>query len=263
MQNPHGNFHYLENVRYFISPSEFYIDIFSKSFGRKNRDILLLGYPRNDFLFEETDCLTKLGINCSGQKIITYLPTFRKPKNGGYSDSNCDIYIDGIINFSEKESLEMWNRTLSDAGIILIVKPHPSAASFPQKSSYSNIVILNHNELLNKDIQLYHILHYSDALLTDYSSVFCDYLTLNRPIGFILDDVEEYQSSRGFVMENVLDFLPGQKIFNKEGLLKFFADISNDQDSTEELRATLSKMYVQYCDDKNCERLWNRILELK
>lgn len=263
MQNPYGNLHYMENCKYFISPSEIYVNIFAKSFGRTSRDILLTGYPRNDFLYQKTDCLERLGVTNSSSKIIAYLPTFRQPKGGGYSDSSKNIFEESIIKFSNHDELLEWNEFFKQNNIILIVKPHPSDSSFPLNKSLSNIRIIKHEELTSKDIQLYHLLYFADALITDYSSVFCDYLTLDRPIAFILDDIEEYSTNRGFVFENPLDCLPGYKVYNQKDLKEFIADISNSVDKTKSLRLSVTGLYLKYKGNGNCERLWTTIKNLK
>ena len=50
------------------------------------------------------------------------------------------------------------------------------------------------------DIPVNRILGKADALISDYSSAAIDYLILDRPIGFLLKDVEEYGNSRGFIL---------------------------------------------------------------
>ncbi len=49
-------------------------------------------------------------------------------------------------------------------------------------------------------LQLYEFIHCADALVSDYSSVAIDYLLLDRPLGFTLDDYKEYTQSRGWVL---------------------------------------------------------------
>ncbi len=39
-------------------------------------------------------------------------------------------------------------------------------------------------------------------LVSDYSSVAIDYLLLDRPLGFTLDDYEAYTESRGWVFDD-------------------------------------------------------------
>jgi CDP-glycerol glycerophosphotransferase (TagB/SpsB family) len=75
---------------------------------------------------------------------------------------------------------------------------------------FSNIHLLDNMKLVENDIQINHLLGYADALISDYSSAAVDYLVLDRPIAFTLDDVEEYNNSRGFVFDNIREWLPGE-----------------------------------------------------
>ena len=85
-----------------------------------------------------------------------------------------------------------------------IVKLHP----FQRKetisiSDYSNIVLLNNDFIYDNGMQINEILGNAAALISDYSSAAVDYMILNRPMAFTLDDVEDYETSRGFVFENI------------------------------------------------------------
>ena len=51
----------------------------------------------------------------------------------------------------------------------------------------------------------------SDALITDYSSVYFDYLLLDKPIGFTVDDMELYIKDRGFIFNNPEEYMPGKR----------------------------------------------------
>ena len=88
-------------------------------------------------------------------------------------------------------------------------------------------------------MQLYSLIGECGVLLTDYSSVYIDYLILNRPIGFIIDDFEEYKNSRGFVFDKPDDWMPGEKIKTFEELEKFILDIKNGIDKYREVRNAL------------------------
>ena len=61
-------------------------------------------------------------------------------------------------------------------------------------------------------MQLYELVACADALVTDYSSIYFDYLLLDRPIGFTCDDIDAYGGSRGFVVEDPFALMPGMKL---------------------------------------------------
>ncbi|MCV5480587.1 CDP-glycerol glycerophosphotransferase family protein, partial [Escherichia coli] len=53
----------------------------------------------------------------------------------------------------------------------------------------------------------------SDFLITDYSSIYFDYLYLNRPIIFFPFDLEKYTASRDFYL-SYNEATPGVKVYN-------------------------------------------------
>ena len=260
MQDPVRNKYSNHSVSFFSSPSDFYTPLFAQSFNRKENEILLTGYPRIDFLLTENDSYVKLGIDKTRySKVIMYLPTFRQPISGGYTDTKKNVFKDDVIDFTSKESLLKWNDFFRDRGILLMVKPHPSDKNQLPQIDLSNILVIPHKTLLENDIQLYSLLHYADALITDFSSVYCDYLVLDRPIGFMLSDMDKYSKGRGFVFEKPLDVLPGYKIFGENEFVSFCDEISKDIDSTIQLRKELQPMYNKYTDGCFCERVANML----
>ena len=78
---------------------------------------------------------------------------------------------------------------------------------------------------------------------------------LNRPICYVLDDYEDYKNTRGFVFENPLEYMPGQKAYVKEDLFTFIDDVANGVDSYFEERKNVNVRVNKYSDGKNCERV--------
>ena len=93
----------------------------------------------------------------------------------------------------------------------------------------------------------------ADCLLTDYSSIYFDYLTLDRPIGFFVGDLAQY--TRGFLVEDPLAWMPGEKIEDFSGLLAFLADVSAGRDDHGPARKELRDKVDPYQDDENCRRI--------
>ena len=102
-------------------------------------------------------------------------------------------------------------------------------------------------------IDNYRLMKDMDALISDYSSAAYDYLHLNRPIAYTMDDAEDYKV--GFLVENPKDYMAGTIIYNYEDLYSFIADVSNDIDDYKEKRKELSDKIWEFHDGKSCERL--------
>ncbi|PSQ45737.1 hypothetical protein BRD15_10950 [Halobacteriales archaeon SW_6_65_15] len=54
---------------------------------------------------------------------------------------------------------------------------------------------------LPENTDVYPLLRHADALVTDYSSVYFDYLLLDRPVAFYAFDRDRYESERGFYFD--------------------------------------------------------------
>lgn len=256
MQDPIRNKFYMQHCYMFASPSQYYNPIVAKSFNKNVDCAVATGYPRIDLLFQETDALTKLNINREKyKKIIMYMPTFRQAKNTTNKETSLNVYEKGLIQFNNDCNLNFWNSYLQAHGILLITKPHPSDNNIPKHISISNIRVIDNSELANANVQLYHLLHYADALITDFSSVFCDYLVLDKPIGFIVNDIKEYTKGRGFVFENPIDYMPGDIIDDENKLQGFFYNLSCNIDVFKQKRHSLAKIYNDYYDCNNCLRV--------
>jgi len=89
---------------------------------------------------------------------------------------------------------------------------------------YKNIIVLKY---LNSNVQLYPLLGNTDFLLTDYSSVWIDYDILNKPIGFVMNDIEEYRNDRGLMFDDLEKQLPGSILSNTNQLFDFISNLDN------------------------------------
>lgn len=238
--------------------SSVYKDIHKRIYGLRDDQVLVTGYPKEDTIFHpRSNWKEVLGIK-DASKYIFWLPTFRKTDVANLSD--VDMYKlsgeTGLPVVKTAEDLNRLDKYLQAHDMVLILKLHPfQDSSLIKISDCSNIIFLDNEKLIENDIQINEILEYADALISDYSSVAIDYLVLDRPIAFKIEDIEEYESARGFVFEPIRDWLPGMEILAFEDFMKFVIDISEDVDATKEKRQIIRKKLHSFCDDRSCERL--------
>lgn len=251
-----ANKYYINNAKYILSASKYYTPIFEKCFNRRTDDILPVGIPRNDWLFGDSKVLEKLEITVNqDEKLIVYLPTFRKKNVAEKGATDPNLFKEGLFDFSCDDVVRELDEQLRLLHIKLIIKPHPADKNQPRNQDYQNIKIIPHSIFDDNDVQLNQLLHYTDALLTDFSGVFIDYLNLDRPIGFVLTDLADYTEQRGFLFDKPLEYMPGAKIYNKEDFLSFCKDVFSEKDTFKAERKRLQPIYNDFTDDKNCERL--------
>lgn len=243
-----GKFPKEKTFNYLLATSKKTIPIIAGEYCAPIEKCFVADLPRNDLLFEKNDKVEELIKEY--HKVIVWLPTYRKHKSANIIDSNKQTPIP-LLSESELEKL---NQKLSKNNDIMILKFHPAEDVSKFKNiGYTNIKILTQEEFNKLDIHLYSLLAYTDILITDYSSVSLDYILLNRPIGYVLDDIEEYKDNRGFCIENIDDVIAGHKIKNSKELFTFIDEVSKDIDNYKEKRKKVLNFYHQYQNQNICE----------
>lgn len=241
---------------YFSINGEIFKHIFEKSFLCEADKVHINGQPRNDYLLskdiDENKINNLFGYNFRKYKNIMFMPTYRKGNDGkGHVDSNID---ENKLFSISKDEWEKMDDVLCKSNKKLIVKPHPleSLTNLNYLDDCKNIVLINDNDILKNNLQLYEILSISDELITDYSSVFIDYLLIDKPICFYIPDFEEYKTRRGFVFENVLENLPGCLCKNIKELIEY---IESDEDLYMEKRKSLNNLYNDIKINKSSQKI--------
>jgi len=243
-----GKFPKEKTFNYLLSTSEKEMPIIAGEYCAPIEKCFIADLPRNDLLFEKNKEVENY---LKGyRKVITWLPTYRKHKSVDIIDSNKF----NIIPLLNEEGLTKLNKKLSKNNDILILKFHPAEdlTKFKTKQ-YSNIKIMSQDDLNNLNIHLYSLLAYTDALLTDYSSVSLDYILRNKPIGYVLDDLDEYKTNRGFCIDDINQVIAGPKIKTTEELFKFIDDVSENIDKYQKDRTRVTNYYHKYTNTNICK----------
>lgn len=196
---------------YITAPSELYVDILQREYLCKEKNVILCGEPMTDALFTESKHYN-LG---DFDKTILWMPTFRQSEYLNYDDSNENILP--MFKTSEYKDL---NEELKKRNMQIIVKLH-TAQNLDElrnadMSNLTNLKIMSNDEFVKNGYEIYELLKDVDSLLGDYSSVSLHYLLLDKPLGFVIPDIDEYKERRGFVFENPEDYMAGHLIRTKK-----------------------------------------------
>ena len=245
-----------------ITLSSFFtpIDV-SELGGITEEKFIVTGYPRNDYLFEGKDYIQEIYPNSQYKKVILWMPTFRKIDNSHRVDSYFDFPLEIPCLYSEENCIKL-NEVLKRENILLVLKPHPGhKLKVIKELQLSNFVILYNDELTRKNIQLYQFVGSTDALITDYSSIYYDFLLTGKPIGLTTDDYEEYLNTTGFVYENIYDYIIGEHISNCDDFICFVENISQGKDGLYDKRMDNLSLFHEYQDDCSSKRVVDYIEE--
>lgn len=258
IKGPMDYFKYKPNFADYITvSSDLYRYRFSSRFKIPPSHCITTGMPRNDFMFQEKHaaCLNALPkvVANTGCKTILWMPTYHTNRKSG--DRHGKYYELGIP-VVQRTDIPRLNALLKQKNIVLLIKLHPHVIGEGSinKLDYSNIQVFDES-YFPLECSLYHLLGGVDAMLTDYSSVFTDFMLMNRPLAFIYDDFDEYSRNPGFAFERVKLLMPGQHITSTEGLIEFIVELAAGIDSGREERSILNRFINYYNDAENSLRV--------
>jgi CDP-glycerol glycerophosphotransferase len=205
------------------------------------------GYPRTD-LQNGPDAarvrprLRSLGVHVpDGARVILYAPTWR-------GESFYEPVNDALTLLRRVTQLK---GQLEETDVVLL-KVHQQVYAFAQ----------NHPELRSilvpNDVPTNVVLGMTDVLITDYSSIFFDFLSTRRPIVFFMPDLRDYEGYRGTYLEP--RDLPGPVVATVDELARVVraAGTGEDADPLMVCRDAYSRAVERFApwdDGAVCERV--------
>lgn len=233
--------------------------LFSGMYACDPRKVFATGYPRNDYLFSEDGRghLRRMLGDVADGKLILYLPTMRRSlkEEGAQFESN-------IFNYADYDP-EAIDQLLAENDAYLIAKLHPSDDDLFDQDAFrlpSRMILLRSASLADELLTLYHILNGFDCLITDYSSIYVDYLLLDRPIVFSCPDLARYGNDRGFCVDDPALLMPGELVETQEELLCGLGAILRGIDEHAVQRAEMMPFFHTHRDGGSAARLY-RVME--
>ena len=152
--------------------------------GLPRYELLKSNYPVDKFLQIQKNKLKNIK---RSKKFILYAPTFREKTESAF-DQVCDKEWIQLQNYLEKRN------------VILGLRPHSYDNKTPPciTEEMENIVWLSQEEFTESNL----VLQFVDALIVDFSSIWIDFLLLDRPILGFAKDFEHYcNNERGFAYD--------------------------------------------------------------
>ena len=223
-------------------------------------DVLLVGYPRNDWLNADVDNVesVKLGEleneiirQKAGRKLVLYAPTFRG-HFASKEDSN-----NGVYPFLEEELIRL-KMLLVEHNAVLGIRPHLNKNS-DSRIPYDDVIIDMGRSVVS-DVQV--LLRNTDVLISDYSGVWVDYLLMDRPIIGFVHDWASYQSARGYLYDYKSIF-PGDLVETSEEFFESLRRLLSEGESERCVakRNFSKKIFHWRNDGKARERLFNELVK--
>lgn len=226
--------------------------------------IEVTGHPRNDWLFNQTaqaDLSKLIGrdLHANADKVVLFAPTFRETKKGEVSGALALQQVQEMVDSPSFRAM------LEEQGAVCIFKLHPKEEAFlPQLAHKISppFYALTSQDLASAGLDLFEVIGAVDLLICDFSSVYVDYLILNRPIVFFTPDMEEYTNERGFKLEPIDLWTPGAHASNIEGLITAVKNGLQAPQVFGEERQRVSRLLHQYRDGNSSARVWMEMEKL-
>lgn len=224
---------------------------------------IITGNPRTDTLLK-TDGLRNLekllGKNFSNKKIIFNMPTFHVHENTGLASG--DKNLTDVIKIKDF-NYDRFDKFLEKNNMICIAKVHHAeertVGNKNQGRKLKNLIFISNNDLDKHNLDLYEILNCADILITDYSSIYGDFLFMNKPSVFINTDIDQYRKEKGILLEPYEFWTAGPKVKDQENLEIELLKSVNDKNYYGEKRLELRDLFYKYKDDNATLRVWDFI----
>lgn len=237
---------------YIISPNEFMTDIFNNSF--RMREIfkgkyIEEGYPRNDMVVntDREEILKKLRDHGTkldpDKKIILYAPT--------WSGNNANVPEMDITKYTDLYAHLCANIDLNEYQVL--VKPHPVVYRRLSEEEQASGKYVSYNIDANQ------LLSIVDIVITDYSSIYFDYLVSKKPILFYIPDYEKYSKIRGIYF--TLDELPGPCAKTLEELSDYINNIEKVKEEYKEILDSTRGWACKYDDGNVSGKILNILFD--
>lgn len=215
-----------ENYTCILTTSHELIPLMARSFAVSEDKIKVWGQPRNDGLFQKNDCRKILGQLFPDlpeyTKTVLYAPTFRD-----YGQVQLFPFKD-----FDQEQLEAF---LEEKNMLLFIRTHVAEQGSAAPYLGKRIRFLGNEQA--EDVT--GILNIFDCLITDYSSIYIDYLLTDKPMIFLPYDRQQYLDGHGMNFDYD-DVTPGPK---PETFNDFLDALSPKEDFWKSERTRVNRLF--------------------
>ena len=240
------------NFDYVITTAHLSSRIQALDLGLPLSSFLELGFPRNDIFYRtnKNEFIKYLNENHveNVSKVIMYTPTYRDYE----TDAARKRDLFGYPDFDYKKLDEI----LSFNHAVLIVKMHTLQVNNMDVSSIKRKCqrIIFYSEI-TQPFSLYQCLAETDCLITDYTSVYFDFLHRDRPVIFNYYDLSEYTEKRGLTYKPAEVISAGAIAKTSEQLTQAIENTLNGEDPFITERKILRGLFDCHYDGNSSKRI--------
>jgi CDP-glycerol glycerophosphotransferase (TagB/SpsB family) len=212
--------------------------------------IRVTGIPRTDVLLSadkrdkrQKEIIEDIERIKGGRRLVLYAPTFRD-------------YDRAALGFTRAE-MERINALAGQEGFLFGIRVHPRERDLYRELSANLEHIISADAGRWEDANT--VLCATDLLISDYSSIWIEYLLLERPVCAYLWDEEAYRSRRAFLLE-LSSVLPGPVVRDATQLIEALRKFARSRFALAEYaeqHARARALFHQHRDGRSCERIYD------
>ena len=248
--------HTYEQFDLFLSTGPLMNKHFTEMFNLKESIVFDGSYPRCNFLQQSPEYIERHIKKYENQEtrqlveklkqykhVYLYMPTWR-------TDLKDDFLKVAGFDFNRL------NDTMKETNSLFLLKLHPAVRHQGEYHNYDSLLFLP------SKMDVYSILPYTSVLITDYSSIYYDYLLMrDKRIVLFPFDYEQYRKTSNSLAFDFESYTPGVRTFCFESLLQIIKD---ESDLTIPEAEKIIKLFWgdNYRDKANNHLLYSKIQNL-
>lgn len=246
--------HNYERNTLFLSTSPLMNKHFTDMFALEDGVLYEGMYPRCSYLmssreiieqeiqkYERPDVRAMVNRFKTYKKVFLYMPTWR----GNMKD---DFISDAGFDF------RLLNDRMKELNALFVFKLHP-AVRFGQL----DLKDMDNICFLDKNMDVYPLLPFTDMLITDYSSIYYDYILMDdKGVLLFPFDIEEYKKSSNRLAFDYDEYTPGPRVYTFEDMIEYLMKGDYRYDSAER-KKILRLFWGNNYNEKSIGQLYERI----
>ncbi len=222
-----------------ISTSDFLTPYIKEYYG-DNMPVKVIGFPRNDALFDKERMSSEKWISGVDKKfIVTYMPTHRDGGKGKLSPNP----------FRNRPDIQKW---MKENNVVLLIKQHPNMINRLEDTENTDTIKDITKMKIDSQVCLYH----TDVLISDFSSVWIDFLLLKRPLIFYYYD--DYVNKDWGQLYDIKEDFSRYFSYSTDELFELLKSIRENYDLMRPSDMVVHK-YHKYVDDKSSKRFYEEV----
>jgi len=234
-----------KKISAFIVSSKLEAATIAECFLINPRKFYYLGQPRNGILLKKP--MDKILPNIMANipeytTVILYCPTYRRDAPTKFFPFD-DFDLQHLKKFIEENK------------IIILLRGH--VYNKKSENQYLSERIIDFRFEICNDVNV--ILPEVDILVTDYSSLYIDYLLLDRPCIFVPYDLEEYKRKRGLLYDDYDFWAPGHKVLAYKEFIATIEELVSNKDIYKTRRQEINRLFNFHQTDNSCEKVFKLI----